>query len=283
MGAALSSIWRTWTASVPGGLLAAGLGLLLVAWVASGAAVHIHARRRIASAYGWVIVTLVPSVAIASIGLTKVSAFHLWAIAGLVVAPLLALGGRALIERGSAVCTQGHQLGASWIYCPDCPPPPKDAQRGPGGVGTIIAMRDGAVAGFAPVPSPGMAFPRTGAGHTIGGFAGAGVGVGVAPAARPQGVPLVWLMPESRPSLGQQVVNKPGGTIGRNPAAAVPLDDPAASWDHARVVERDGSPSILDLGSSNGTYVNEERVETSMLISGDRLRIGDTVFRVVKP
>jgi pSer/pThr/pTyr-binding forkhead associated (FHA) protein len=69
--------------------------------------------------------------------------------------------------------------------------------------------------------------------------------------------------------------------IGRNPAAEISIDDQSASWDHARVVARDGSPSVVDLGSSNGTYVNEERVETSLLIPGDRLRIGETVFKVV--
>lgn len=282
MAEVLNSIWRTWTASVPAGVLATALAALLVAWVASGVAVHIHARRRMASAYGWVIATLVPSIAIASIGLTRVSAFHIWAVGGLVATPLLAVGSRALIERGSAVCTQGHQLGASWIYCGDCPPPPKDAQRGPKGAGTIIALRD-AVGGPALAPSPGPVFARTGAGATItGGFVAGGVGM-ASVSAKPAGVALVWLIPESRPSLGQQVINKPGGTIGRNPAAELPLDDPAASWDHARVVERDGSPAVLDLGSSNGTYVNGERVESSMLIAGDRLRIGDTVFRVVKP
>jgi pSer/pThr/pTyr-binding forkhead associated (FHA) protein len=91
---------------------------------------------------------------------------------------------------------------------------------------------------------------------------------------------LLRLIPDR--STGREVViHTSGALIGRNPAAEVVVDDAAASWEHARIVERHGSASVMDLGSSNGTFVNDELVESSLLISGDRLRVGDTVFRVV--
>ena len=130
------------------------------------------------------------------------------------------------------------------------------------------------------VPPAGMPLPqRAMANPTMGGYPRSGGGQG----AIPTGEVLLWLVPDSRPELGERVIRKPGATIGRNPASDVALEDAGASWDHARIVEREGSPSIVDLGSSNGTYVNDERVETSLLISGDRLTVGDTVFRVVRP
>jgi adenylate cyclase len=58
-------------------------------------------------------------------------------------------------------------------------------------------------------------------------------------------------------------------------------DDLEVSKKHARI-ERDGERTFVqDLGSRNGTFVNEARVERSELRSGDRLRIGQTVVLYV--
>ena len=60
-------------------------------------------------------------------------------------------------------------------------------------------------------------------------------------------------------------------------------DDPELSRRHARVARRlDGELTIEDIGSSNGTYVNDERIEgLSRLAVGDVVRVGTTVLRVV--
>ena len=65
--------------------------------------------------------------------------------------------------------------------------------------------------------------------------------------------------------------------IGRSKTADVPLpDDKKASRNHARL-ERDGDRwVIVDLSSTNGTYVNGERVEQKKLSPGDEIRIGNT-------
>jgi pSer/pThr/pTyr-binding forkhead associated (FHA) protein len=70
-------------------------------------------------------------------------------------------------------------------------------------------------------------------------------------------------------------------TLGRSPRCIVRLEDRFASGVHARVFERNGELWLEDLGSTNGTYLNDERlVAPTRLQRGDRIRIGSTVFEV---
>jgi hypothetical protein len=72
-----------------------------------------------------------------------------------------------------------------------------------------------------------------------------------------------------------------GGDVvfGRGDTAEIRLLDPFASSRHARVYERGGTLVIEDLGSTNGTYLNEELLEGPRpLHPGDRVRIGDSEF-----
>lgn len=66
-----------------------------------------------------------------------------------------------------------------------------------------------------------------------------------------------------------------GATLGRGDVE-IRLEDPFASTRHARI-ERQGSVLVLeDLGSTNGTYLNEEPLDGPRpLHHGDRIRIGD--------
>ena len=64
-------------------------------------------------------------------------------------------------------------------------------------------------------------------------------------------------------------------TLGRDGStAAVVLDDPDISRRHARIEIVDDDLVLTDLGSTNGTFVNDSRVTRRVLVSGDRLRIG---------
>jgi hypothetical protein len=67
--------------------------------------------------------------------------------------------------------------------------------------------------------------------------------------------------------------------LGRGDQAEIRLEDPYASARHAHIFEQGGILAIEDLGSTNGTYLNEELLETPRpLHPGDRLRIGDSEF-----
>ena len=67
--------------------------------------------------------------------------------------------------------------------------------------------------------------------------------------------------------------------LGRGDRAEIRLDDPFASSSHARVYEQGNIVVIEDLNSTNGTYLNEELLQTARpLHPGDRVRIGDSEF-----
>lgn len=71
-------------------------------------------------------------------------------------------------------------------------------------------------------------------------------------------------------------------TLGRSPTCTISLDDDAfASSIHARVFVADGNAYLEDLGSKNGTYINEEPIDDTMLLErGDLIRVGGTVLEV---
>jgi FHA domain len=67
--------------------------------------------------------------------------------------------------------------------------------------------------------------------------------------------------------------------LGRGDGAQIRLEDPFASSRHARIYEQGNSVVVEDLGSTNGTYLNEELLQTPRpLHPGDRVRIGDSEF-----
>jgi hypothetical protein len=62
--------------------------------------------------------------------------------------------------------------------------------------------------------------------------------------------------------------------MGRSPDNDVILRDPATSGHHARLERRGEAFWLVDLGSTNGTFVNGESVQEKQLNHGDRLTIG---------
>lgn len=70
--------------------------------------------------------------------------------------------------------------------------------------------------------------------------------------------------------------------IGRSPASTLVLEDEYASGRHARLQPSEQGWWIEDLGSRNGTFVDDERLsEPRLLHSGDVVRIGQTTFELV--
>lgn len=70
-----------------------------------------------------------------------------------------------------------------------------------------------------------------------------------------------------------------GAVLGRGDQAEIRLEDPFASSRHARIARQGGVMVLEDLGSTNGTYLNEEVLGgPAPLHAGDRVRIGDSEF-----
>jgi FHA domain-containing protein len=75
----------------------------------------------------------------------------------------------------------------------------------------------------------------------------------------------------------------PGAVLGRGEQAEIRLEDTFASSRHARLVRQGGIVVLEDLGSTNGTYLNEELVTGPQpLHVGDRVRIGGSEFTYVE-
>ena len=71
------------------------------------------------------------------------------------------------------------------------------------------------------------------------------------------------------------LLDRENTTIGRHPDSSIFLDDITVSRRHSSVDRgADGSFSIRDVGSLNGTYVNRGRVEAQALVDGDEVQVG---------
>jgi Protein of unknown function (DUF3662)/FHA domain len=67
-------------------------------------------------------------------------------------------------------------------------------------------------------------------------------------------------------------------SIGRLPESDVQIADPGASRQHARILRREDGFVLVDLGSTNGTLVNDELAHERRLEDGDRITIGNAVL-----
>ena len=67
--------------------------------------------------------------------------------------------------------------------------------------------------------------------------------------------------------------------VGRDPDSAIPLVDRDVSWQHARIEDRGDGWAIVDLESTNGTYVNDQRVSDHVLARNDHITVGETILR----
>jgi len=63
-------------------------------------------------------------------------------------------------------------------------------------------------------------------------------------------------------------------TVGRAPRADFILDAALVSRLHCRLTATDNNVEVVDLKSTNGTFVNDRRVDTGRLAAGDKLRVG---------
>jgi pSer/pThr/pTyr-binding forkhead associated (FHA) protein len=71
-------------------------------------------------------------------------------------------------------------------------------------------------------------------------------------------------------------------TIGRAAGAEFIVDAALVSRVHCRLTAADDSIDVVDLSSTNGTYINDLRVERGTLKDGDRLKVGRVELKVGK-
>lgn len=69
-------------------------------------------------------------------------------------------------------------------------------------------------------------------------------------------------------------VSRARTTLGRNDGSDIVLDDITVSRRHCELVRRGDCIEVTDLGSLNGTYVNQVRVQVARLVHGDEVQVG---------
>jgi pSer/pThr/pTyr-binding forkhead associated (FHA) protein len=80
-------------------------------------------------------------------------------------------------------------------------------------------------------------------------------------------------------SDGQEIVISDQVILGRLPECTVQIEDSRISRQHARIEIKDDRLIITDLGSHNGTWVNEQKIiGPTELKNGDRIRLGQKIF-----
>ena len=101
------------------------------------------------------------------------------------------------------------------------------------------------------------------------------------PAPAPRGQ--VRLVVESGPLVGLAFkLSPPSVIVGRDPEADVSLSEPTVSWRHARLTSHGAAWTIADLGSTNGTRLNGERIEPERQVPidpGAEVRFGEITLR----
>lgn len=99
------------------------------------------------------------------------------------------------------------------------------------------------------------------------------------PATKAQGSPpcLVFIAGER---VGHKLPLQCGRVeVGREPSCELMLVSDLVSRNHARLIVGPEQTLLIDLGSTNGTYVNDRRVRDRILQDGDRISFGDTVLK----
>ena len=72
-------------------------------------------------------------------------------------------------------------------------------------------------------------------------------------------------------------------TIGRKEGNTIKLDDQYASGNHAKIIVKNNEIVIEDLNSTNGVFINDERVNGySKIRANDLIRIGSAIFKVIR-
>ena len=91
-------------------------------------------------------------------------------------------------------------------------------------------------------------------------------------------MPTLWIFGRKSPRSIE--LKEPEVTIGRAEGNTIRVKDPTISKRHARLFEKNGAWHIEDLGSVNGTWLYDERIEQARLEPGTKFKLGKHEFRL---
>jgi hypothetical protein len=173
-------------------------------------------------------------------------------------------------KQQNKVCANGHVMAATWDACPYCaeapgggraaaPPPPGGGHGGGHGGGMGGAMPSGGATMMVNVADlmPAGGGEKQRGGPTVG-----------------------WVVAITGDHKGEDFRLKAGkNVVGTASDCDIVLSDKKISRKHCTIRYEGNEFQIADLDSSNGTFVNEEKVTKHDLIDNDILRLGDVQFK----
>ena len=95
----------------------------------------------------------------------------------------------------------------------------------------------------------------------------------------------MWILQRSEPTDEGLTFRLRSGaikTVGRAPRADFIVDAALVSRLHCRLTASEEGVEVVDLSSTNGTFVNDKRIKKATLASGDRLRVGRIELKVAR-
>lgn len=90
---------------------------------------------------------------------------------------------------------------------------------------------------------------------------------------------LGWIVPLKGPQRGELYTLAPVSSVGTDPTSTIVLSDSYMSSHHAEIKAEGGTWVLYDKGSTNGTYVNDHRIEKQELIDNDVVKFGQQLVK----
>ena len=138
----------------------------------------------------------------------------------------------------------------------------------------LIFAKVGCQVMAAPIPAPSTPLPRP---------AGAGGETDESRTRVRQALPKYILRGVSGPTFGKTYALVGTMVVGRQPDCDVPIAAEEISRQHARLQVTPDGVMVEDMGSANGTFVNDKRVHTALLKPGEELRLDTVRFMLMSP